>query len=37
MKQASAVGMTSNTIRLEENTSEDDVLRHIHALNDDAM
>ncbi len=36
MKQASAVGMISNTIRLEENTSEDDVLRHIHALNDDA-
>ncbi|WP_159649993.1 bifunctional 5,10-methylenetetrahydrofolate dehydrogenase/5,10-methenyltetrahydrofolate cyclohydrolase [Erysipelothrix aquatica] len=36
MKQARAVGMTSNTIRLEENTSEDDVLRHIHALNDDA-
>ncbi|QIK85154.1 bifunctional 5,10-methylenetetrahydrofolate dehydrogenase/5,10-methenyltetrahydrofolate cyclohydrolase [Erysipelothrix sp. HDW6B] len=36
MKQASAVGMTSKTIRLEEDTSEDDVLRHIHALNDDA-
>lgn len=36
MKQASAVGIISNTIRLEEDTTEDDVLRHIHALNDDA-